>query len=213
MSALPRLHVVTDDGVLARQDAPARAREVLEAGGAAVALHLRGPSTSGRRLHELTTALGPVAEATGSLLVVNDRIDVALAAGITAVQLGRRSLPADVARPISGRARLGVSCHDADEVAAAVACGASWILLGHVFATASHPKRPPLGIERARALIETAGAVPTLAIGGLTPGRVPDVVAAGAWGVAVVSGIWGVGSPRAATSEYISVLQAHAGGT
>src|SRR5690349_3277524 len=70
----PPLHAVTDDAVIARADFVAKAGEVLEAGGESVALHLRAPNAAGRRLHELAVRLMEVAHATGSVLIVNDRV-------------------------------------------------------------------------------------------------------------------------------------------
>ena len=210
---LPRLHVVTDDETLARADFVEVATEVLEAAGHAAALHVRGPRTDGRRLYELVAFLGAAARGGGTLLVVNDRVDVAMAAGLTAVQLGRRSLSVAGTRGIMPEARIGASCHDAVEVAEATGAGAAWVVLGNVFETASHPGRPGLGLAGLTELSAAAGAVPTIAIGGVQTDRVTAVLRAGAWGVAVRSGIWDAGSPRAATSEYISVLQAEAEGT
>ena len=210
MSSPPRLHVVTDDEILARYDFEQRAREVLEAGGGSIALHLRGPRTDGRRLHDLGVALNEPASRSGSILVVNDRVDVALALGLNAVQLGRRSLPWGDVRRLIGSGVIGVSCHGEGDVVAARTFDASWLILGNVYETKSHPDRPGLGPDLVRTLVETAGSVPVVAIGGVTPDRVEGVLHTGAWGVAVLSGIWSVGSPRVATSEYISVLQAEA---
>jgi len=213
VSGPPRLHVVTDDEILARSDFEERAREVLEAGESSLALHLRGPRTDGRRLHDLAVTLTGPAARSGSTLVVNDRVDVALAVGVDAVQLGRRSLPAADVRRLGAPGLIGVSCHEKEHVCAARALDVSWIILGNVFETSSHPGQPGLGLDRVRALVDAAGAVPVVAIGGVTPARVDEVSNTGAWGVAVRSGIWSAESPRIATSEYISVLQAEAEGT
>ncbi|MDT8342467.1 MAG: thiamine phosphate synthase, partial [Longimicrobiales bacterium] len=90
---VPPLHLVTDDAVLARPGFRGAAEAALEAGGARVALHLRGPGTNGGPLYRLAVALVPAARAAGALLLVNDRVDVAACAGADGVQLGRRSLP------------------------------------------------------------------------------------------------------------------------
>ena len=137
---IPRLHVVTDDGVLAREDFLVRAREVLEAG-SDVALHLRGPHTSGRRLSDLAGALRDEAIAAGATLLVNDRVDVALCSRVDGAHLGRRSLSPLEARRLLGPDRLvGASVHGVEEAASA-ARGADFLFVGALWATSSHPDR------------------------------------------------------------------------
>ena len=213
MSAPPRLHVVTDDEILARRGFAEQAAEVLEMGGAALALHVRGPRTDSRRLYDIAAHLGPAAEETGALLLLNDRVDVAMATNLRAVQLGRRSLKIEDLRALMPWASIGVSCHDDVEVAQARSSGVTWILLGNLYKTESHPGRSGLGPERFEALVKEAGVVPVLAIGGVTPNLIERSLEAGAWGIAVRSGIWDAESPRAAISEYISVLRAKVGET
>ncbi|HUH12715.1 MAG TPA: thiamine phosphate synthase, partial [Longimicrobiales bacterium] len=89
---LPRLHLVTNDAVLAARAFPERARAVLARLGARVALHLRGHRAAGRTLFDLAASLAGAARESGALLFVNDRLDIALAAGAAGAQLGRRSL-------------------------------------------------------------------------------------------------------------------------
>ncbi|MDG2282392.1 MAG: thiamine phosphate synthase [Longimicrobiales bacterium] len=204
----PRLHVVTDDEILARTDFIEVATEVVEVAGGAVALHLRGPRTDGRRLHELAVALRASSSAAGALLVVNDRIDVAMANGLEAVHLGRRSLSVSEARRLMPSVRIGASCHSLAEVMEAACAYAAWVMIGNVFETSSHPGRSSLGLAGFREAAVVAAMVPVVAIGGVQPSQVTDVLSAGAYGVGVRSGIWNAGSPRAAASEYISVLEA-----
>lgn len=204
---------MTDDEVLARCDFAEQAAEVLEMGGASLALHIRGPKTDGRLLYDIAAHLGPTAEETGSLLLLNDRMDVAMATRLRAVQLGRRSLNVEDAWALMPWALIGVSCHDDVEVAQARSSGVTWIVLGNLYETESHPGRTGLGPQRFEALVEKAEGVPVLAIGGVTPELVERSLEAGAWGVAVRSGVWDAESPRAAISEYISVLQAKVGKT
>ena len=213
MISVPRFHVVTDDHVLSDSGFLSRAAEVLEEGGAAVCLHLRGPATGGHHFYDLALHLKTVAEAAGAHLIVNDRIDVAMAVGLNAVHLGRRSLSVSETRTLVPLSTIGASCHDAVEVSAAREVDASWIILGNIFETASHPERPGLGLHILKELVVLADYVPVIAIGGVTIERVPGVLASGAWGVAVMSGVWGAESPSKASSEYISMLQADTGET
>ena len=202
---LPRLHAVTDDDVLARPDFTIRARAVLAAGGGRVALHLRGRGASGARLFELAAQLRPTALAAGALLFANDRVDLALAAELDGVHLGRASLPPGVARGmLPPGSWVGVSVHDGAGARAA-APDADYLVVGTVFATLSHPGRMGAGPELL-SRVQAATSIPLLAIGGITPERVAEVVAAGAGGVAVVSGIWGAADPGAAVLGYLRNL-------
>jgi thiamine monophosphate synthase len=108
---LPRLHLITDDAVLQDPGFLQWALDVLRDLGPAIALHLRGHATAGVRLYRLATALAPAAQQTGSLLVINDRVDLALFLAAEhprlnlAVQLGRRSLPLAAVRNLMHVAR------------------------------------------------------------------------------------------------------------
>ncbi|HEX6590208.1 MAG TPA: thiamine phosphate synthase [Longimicrobiales bacterium] len=224
MRRVPRLHVITDEARLASARFVEDAAAVLEAGGAHVALHLRGRTTEARRLFDLATALLPVARATGAVLIVNDRVDVALTARADGVQLREDSLDVAHARVILGEAALiGVSRHVGSEAAVD---GADFVLFGAIWPTASHPGRTPAGLRAlsefgARAGLQAQGsgasgvrrqasetAVRLIGIGGITPVRVAEVMAAGAYGVAVLSGIWGVGTK--AVHDYVAALKRHA---
>lgn len=203
--------MVTDDAVLADPRFPARAGAVLEAGGAGLALHLRGPGTPGGPLHVLARTLVPVAEEGGSLLVVNDRVDVALLAGAHGVHLGGRSLPVPEARAVlPGDRRVGVSTHHPDEVAAAEADEADWAFVGTIYPTPSHPGRVGAGAEALRRAASARTALPLLAIGGVTVARVGEVLEAGAWGVAVLRGVWDAPDPGDAAKRYLTELEREA---
>lgn len=202
---IPLLHAVTDDAVVARAGLLERAGEVLAAGGTNVALHLRAPGATGRTLYDLATRLAELAAGSGSLLLVNDRVDVALAVA-HGVQLGQRSLSAgDAWRLIGGRWPIGVSVHDEDEARDAVAAGADFLLAGAVYPTATHPGRPGAGVR----LIESVAAlgIPVIAIGGVTPARAGELRGAGAAGMAAIRGLWDAPSPADAVQRYIEAWQ------
>jgi thiamine-phosphate pyrophosphorylase len=202
---IPLLHAVTDDAVVARAGFLERAGEVLAAGGTDVALHLRAPGASGRTLYGLAARLAELAAGTGSLLLVNDRVDVALAVA-HGVQLGRRSLPVgDAWRLIGGRWPIGASVHDADEARDAAAAGADFLLAGAVYPTGTHPGRPGAGVR----LIESVAGlgIPVIAIGGVTPERAGELRRAGAAGMAAIRGIWGAPSPADAVQRFIEAWQ------
>jgi thiamine-phosphate diphosphorylase len=206
MPNLPRLHLVTDDGVLEVPDFVAWAGRILAAHGPAIALHLRGRDRPGGELLRLAEALAPVAEESGALLLVNDRVDVALAAGAGGVQLGARSIPVGAARRLLGDgAWIGYSAHGAAEAANVVADGADYVIFGTVFPSASHPGGATSGVEGLRDAIEAAGA-PVVAIGGITPERVAAVRATGAHGVAVLGGVWRAERPVDAVARYLVAI-------
>lgn len=220
MTALPRLHLVTDDEVLADGAFPDRARRALASGGDGVALHLRGPGTSGRRLFDLAAALLPSAERAGARLLVNDRVDVAGSAGVHGAHLGQRSLPPADARWLLGQdALLGLSVHGQDEAVAAAGqaqgvAGAplDYLLVGTLFPTPSHPGRPGAGVERLARVRAVAPDLPLVGIGGITPDRVSSVLAAGGHGVAVLRGVWAAEDPARAVEAYRAALGEDRGG-
>ena len=146
-----------------------------------------------------------------ALFVVNDRIDVAAACGADGVHLPEAGLPVAAARGVLGPAALvGRSVHSPEAARAAQDEGADYLVVGTIFATGSHPGQAPAG----PALISHVRGVttlPLLAIGGITAGHVPQVVAAGADGVAVMTAILGSPEPRAASSEMKEALVVCAG--
>jgi thiamine-phosphate diphosphorylase len=205
----PALHAVTVDAVLGRPGFMDDARAVVEAAGPALALHLRGPHTGGRALYRLAEALRPACRAAGALLIVNDRVDVALAAGADGVQLGARSLPPEAVRRLAGeRLRIGRSVHAPEEAREAAARGADLVLAGTVNPTPSHPERAGAGAALVTAC--AAAGLPVVAIGGIAPGDAAALRAAGAAGIAVVRGIWDAPDPAAAAAGYLNAWMADA---
>jgi thiamine-phosphate diphosphorylase len=207
LSATPLLHVIADESAIQASGFKAIARSLFAAGLEKIALHLRAHGMAGRVLYEAVADIAPAARETASWLVVNDRIDVALAAGLDHVLLGVRSLPVATARALLGNAAtIGYSAHAPEEAEQAVAHGANFIVLGTIYETQSHPGRAAAGVQLVR---DTAAAVrrPIIAIGGITTTRVAEVTAAGAAGVAVLSGIWSAPDAAGAAKEYLDVLQ------
>jgi len=204
---IPTLHIITDDEILARDEFLPRAGAVLEAGGGEVVFHLRGPRTSGRALHSLALALRGPAHRWGCRFLANDRVDLALALGLSGAHLGQRSLPPEAARRILGPHRLlGLSVHGAGEAGGASRGNVDFLLAGAIFPSSSHPGNVPGGVARIRE-IRGVSRLPLLAIGGITPERVPEVLTAGAHGVAVRGGIWDSPDPSAATRVYLEELE------
>jgi len=202
-----RLHVVTDDETLAREDFVRVALRVLEAGAGHLTFHVRGPRTSGRRIYEAARELVANVEASGGTLLINDRVDVAMAIGSVGVHLGRRSLPLAVARGLLEEGLpIGVSCHSSESARDAASAGATYLLAGNVLASASHPGVPARGMAWLADMVTAAGETPVAAIGGIRPADVAETRSAGAFGVAVLRGVWASPDPAAAVVEYIQGL-------
>lgn len=144
-----------------------------------------------------------------AFLIVNDRVDVALAVGADGVQRASTSLPVkDIRGLVGGQLRIGASVHSLQDAIEAEVNGADWVVFGPVYDTPS--KRafgPPQGLEKL-ARVATAVKIPVIAIGGLTPERVPEVKRAGAHGVAVISAILMADAPADATRRFLEALAA-----
>jgi len=208
LRVIPRLHVVTDDQVLARPDFATSALEVCEAlETREVALHIRGPHTSGRTLTRLARILREPAAACGVTLLVNDRLDVALAVEASGVHLGSRSIPPTEARRLLGEGRLlGVSVHSESEAVEATRSGADYLFFGPLFETPSHPGAAASGAEVVDRVLSRVD-LPVVGIGGVTPQRAATVIASGAHGVAAIRGIWDTPSPREAVQVYLDAVE------
>ena len=200
---VPTIHAVTDPQILADPGFMSQAEAVFRALGTTGAVHLRAPGISASRLYSMAVYLLKLAEATGCRLVVNDRSDVARAAGAWGLQLGQRSLSPEDARAAAPGAAIGVSVHSLVEAAAGKMASADWLVAGHVFETPSHSGTPPRGIDFIRNL--SGLGVPIIAIGGVLPSDVRSLREAGAHGIAAIRGIWGSPDPGAAARAYLQV--------
>jgi thiamine-phosphate pyrophosphorylase len=157
--------------------------------------------------------LADAARRHGALFAVNDRADIARAAGADVLHLGQCDLPLDVAREIVGPDTLiGLSTHDRDQVAAAAAgFGASeadYFCVGPCWPTPTKPGRQAPGLRLVRAAAELGCDKPWFAIGGIDAQRLPDVLDAGARRIVVVRAITAAEDPRAAAEQLRSALAA-----
>ncbi|HWZ28344.1 MAG TPA: thiamine phosphate synthase [Gemmatimonadales bacterium] len=200
LATLPRLHAVTDERIAHLPDLADRARALGSAG--SVALHARGHSLTGRAHLELARLL---AEAAPNRLFVNDRLDVALAAGAAGVQLSAGGLTPRDARRLSVYWWIGASVHTLEEAAAARDGGADYLLVGPVFPTPTHPEAPPLGVRGLARFV--ALGLPVVAIGGVTRANARDVRSAGVHGVAVIRALWDAPDARQAVREIMKEIE------
>lgn len=199
---LPRLHAITDERIARRGDVDEMARALAAGGGADLAFHARGRGLTGLEHHELAQRLSVYPT---TRLFVNDRLDVALTVKAGGVQLGVGSLPISAARRLNSAWWIGKSVHDMAEADAARAAGADYLLVGPVYATATHPDRPPLGLEDLGRIARLG--LPVIAIGGIGPGRAREVKAAGAYGAAAIRALWDAADPADAARRMLEELQ------
>ncbi|ORB87620.1 thiamine-phosphate diphosphorylase [Mycobacterium kansasii] len=153
--------------------------------------------------------LADAARRHGALFAVNDRADIARAAGSDVLHLGQRDLPSSVARQIVGPGVLiGRSTHDSDQVAAAATGDADYFCVGPCWPTPTKPGRPAPGLDVVRSAAAIGGDRPWFAIGGIDAQRLPDVIAAGARRIVVVRAITAADDPTAAAQQLKSALLA-----
>ncbi len=190
------MHAVTNDRVLALPDFSTRAATL--GADARIAVHLRARDCTARVRLQLMGMLP-----TTGTVIVNDRVDLAVAGRAAGVHLPSSGLPVSVTRAITGPALLiGRSAHTAGEALAADAEGADYVFLGPIWETASHPGSPGIGVSA----IERSRPARVIAIGGVTPDRVRACLEAGAWGVAAISALWLVDDVAAAAEAFLLSL-------
>jgi len=200
-----RLLVVTDRHQTNGRPLVPLLQRVLTAGVSAI--QLRERDLSARELVTLAREVQAVTASRRSQLLINDRIDVALALEGVGVHLRSNSLPVSVARQLLGAQRLlGISVHAVEEVLSAQSQGADYIVLGPIYETPSKQMfGPPLGIytlEKACRLVR----IPIIGIGGVTTARAREMRRAGAFGVAVITAVLGAADVESATRELLDAV-------
>ncbi len=194
--SLALLYVITNRHLAAGRSLAAVAAQLAGAD----YLQLREKDLPGGELYRLACSLRE-AMPSGTRLLVNDRLDVALAAGADGVHLGENSLPPAVARRLLGPGKiLGVSVHSIAAARAAAQAGADYLLFGHIFPTASKAGLPPRGLAVLEEVAASVG-IPVIALGGITAANAQQCLAAGAAGVAVMSAVMAVSDPARAVAE------------
>ena len=170
-------------------------------------VQLREKDLPGGRLLELAREIRGAA-GDRPLLLVNERADVALAAGAAGVQLGEEGLPVAAAREILGPERLvGRSVHSVEGAVEAAGQGADFLVVGTMYPSRSHPGAAAAGPGLLRRISRRCH-VPLVGIGGIDAGNLGEVLRAGACGAAVISGILGAPDPEAAARELKQTMTA-----
>jgi thiamine-phosphate pyrophosphorylase len=202
MEPIGRLHLLTD----ARRDPVPTVRAALSVGVPVVQVRV-GDEVSDREAYTLTRTVLALCRAAGATCLVNDRVDIALATGADGVHLGADDLPVEVARRILGPgAVVGATARDPDTARAAVSAGAAYLGVGPAYATRTKDGLPdPIGVSGIGAVASTVDS-PVVAIGGVTVARVPELLSAGAYGVAVVAAVNDAPDPAGACLAFLAAL-------
>lgn len=181
------IYLVTDDGCLQGRALLDCVREALEGG--VTLVQYRAKTASSAEMYAEALQLKALCDSFKVPLIINDRLDIAMAVGAAGVHLGQDDLPCAAARKILGEDYIiGVSAHNPAEAKAALQSGADYLGCGAVFGTATKADVKKLGTEGLEAICKAKG-LPVVGIGGVTADNYREVRAAGADGAAIVSGI------------------------
>ena len=181
------IYLVTDDGCLQGRELLDCVREALEGG--VTLVQYRAKTASSAEMYAEALQLKALCDSFNVPLIINDRLDIAMAVGAAGVHLGQDDLPCAAARKILGEDYIiGVSAHNPAEAKAALQSGADYLGCGAVFGTATKADVKKLGTEGLMAICREKG-LPVVGIGGVTADNYREVRAAGADGAAIVSGI------------------------
>lgn len=176
--------------------------------GGVKAIQLREKDLSGRDLFNLAEAVRKLTGRYGAKLLINERIDVALAVDADGVHLGKASIPIATARQLVGPERLiGASVHALAEAQQAEQAGADFVVFGPVYFTPSKAAYgAPQGLAPLRQVVEKTSR-PVYAIGGVKRENIEEVMAAGARGIALISAIVSAREPQQAAREILETLR------
>jgi thiamine-phosphate pyrophosphorylase len=191
--------------VLDRDDEALARALVSEARVLQVRIKPRGGGIATQDLVRVARMVRRVCDEVGAALIVNDRIDVALAAGADGVHLGQADLPIEDARRISRGLWIGISTHNVQQVYEACAAGADYVGFGPVFATATKENPDPVqGLVGLSAAVAAAGERPVVAIGGITAPTVGDVYRTGVQALCAISAVNHARDPRDTARQFRS---------
>ena len=199
------IYLVTDDGCLQGRTLIDCVREALEGG--VTLVQYRAKTASSAEMYAEALQLKALCDSFNVPLIINDRLDIAMAVGAAGVHLGQDDLPCAAARKILGEDYLiGVSAHNPSEAKAALQNGADYLGCGAVFGTATKADVQKLGTDGLAAICREKG-LPVVGIGGVTADNYREVRASGADGAAIVSGILAQSDIRATVKAIAKVSQ------
>lgn len=199
------IYLVTDDGCLQGRALIDCVREALDGG--VTLVQYRAKTASSAEMYAEALQLKALCDSFNVPLIINDRLDIAMAAGAAGVHLGQDDLPCAAARKLLGEDYIiGVSAHNPAEAKTALQSGADYLGCGAVFGTATKADVKKLGTEGLTAICREKG-LPVVGIGGVTADNYREVRAAGADGAAIVSGILAQPDIRATVRAIAKISQ------
>lgn len=204
------LYVITDRRTAGERPIPLVVEAAIRGGASVVQLREKGATT--REMLALGRALLKLTRQAGLPLLVNDRIDVALALDAEGVHVGHDDMPAGLARGLIGPDRiLGVSAETVEQAQEAEAAGADYLGVGDIFGTSSKPDaKEPIGLGRLAEIAQLVS-IPVVGIGGITLENAAVVIQAGARGVAVIRAVVGAPDPAAAARRLRQIVEEREG--
>ena len=196
------IYLLTDDGCLKGRPLLACVEQALQAG--VTLVQYRSKFKDGGPMYEEALALKALCDRYDVPLIINDRVDVALAVGAAGVHVGQDDLPCQVVRALAGDDFvIGVSAHNPEEARQAAADGADYLGCGAVFGTATKSGVAKLGLANLRA-IRSAVSLPMVGIGGVNAANYGEVLATGANGAAIISGILAAEDIKAEVAKFVA---------
>ncbi|PYS68881.1 MAG: thiamine phosphate synthase [Acidobacteria bacterium] len=185
---LPRIYPITNTAVSGLTHTEQVAHLLR---GGATFIQLREKTNSPRAFFDDAESAVHLARAAGAAIIINDRVDLALALGASGVHLGQTDMPVNAARQLLGPdAIIGYSTHNLDQVVEALELPINYLAFGPIFPTRTKENPDPIaGVDGLRAAKTLAGELPVVAIGGIDESNMADIFTAGADSAAIISGI------------------------
>lgn len=201
-----KLYLVTNRGLSLGRSLEEVVSEA--AAGGVTMVQLREKDTSTGEFIRLACKLTDLLRPLGIPLIINDRVDVALAADADGVHIGQSDMPYEIARKLLGPDKIiGLSVENMNDLLRANELDVDYIGISPVYGTPTKTDTAePFGLDGLRKAVELS-VHPTVAIGGMNASTISDVIAAGADGVAVVSAICSADSPRLAANELMNIIK------
>lgn len=206
LGPFPLLNVIIGGPLCKGKDYAQLTQSVIEGG--ARLIQLREKEGDTMQLVETARKMQQVCRKYGALFVVNDRVDVAVAAGADGVHLGQDDLPFGMARAILGPGKIiGISVDNLAQAEVAVAQGADYLGFGPAYPTDTKECKRPAGGPSLIAQVASKVKIPVLAIAGITPENTLPLLKAGASGVAVISSVLGSPDPQQVVQEFMEIFK------
>lgn len=198
------IYLVTDSNCIGERSLLECVEEALKGG--VTLVQYRSKETDGGIMYKEALALRELCDKYQVPLIVNDRVDVALAVGAAGVHLGQDDLPCAVARKlVPENFIIGVSAHNVEEALAAQKDGANYLGCGAVFGSQTKNNVSSLGLEKLKSIREAVD-IPIVGIGGVTADNYAKVLETGANGAAIVSGILGAQDVKSETEKFVNIV-------